>query len=117
MKTKGVPVVYGDPTENEVLDTAGVKDAKAVVVAIPDRFAQESMIAYIQTKAPNAKIISRVHLDEDWDKLKQLRVDKLVQPEFEAATEILKSILRSIGRDRESIKISVKNLRLSHAKI
>ncbi len=117
LKTKGVPVVYGDPTENEVLDTAGVKDAKAVVVAIPDRFAQESMIAYIQTKAPNAKIISRVHLDEDWDKLKQLRVDKLVQPEFEAATEILKSILRSIGRDRESIKISVKNLRLSHAKI
>jgi len=44
-------------------------------------------------------------------------MQKLVQPEFEAATEILKSILRSIGRDRESIKISVKNLRLSHAKI
>lgn len=117
LKTKGVSVVYGDPTENEVLDAAGVKDARAVVVAIPDRFAQESIIAYIQTKAPNAKIISRVHLDEDWDKLKQLQVDKLVQPEFEAATEILKSILRSLGRDRESIKISVKNLRLSHAKI
>lgn len=117
LKAKGVPVVYGDPAEREVLDAANISSARAVVVAIPDRFAQESLITYVQTVAPNAKIISRVHLDEDWDRLKSLQVDKLVQPEFEAATEILKSILRSLGRDRESVKASIKNLRLSHSRI
>ena len=83
-REKGIIAIHGDPIEKEVLKIAGVSEAKAVVIAIPDRISQESVIAHIQTLAPNTRIISRVHLDEDYEKLKSLRVDKLVQPEFEA---------------------------------
>ncbi len=114
---KGIFAVYGDPAENEVLEVANIENAKAVIIAIPDRISQESIITRIQTIAPNVKIISRVHLDEDWEKLKVLRVDKLVQPEFEAATAIIRTILNSMGKDKEIINKSIKSLRLSHAKI
>lgn len=117
LKESGTPFVYGDPSEPEVLDSAKLKSAKAVIVAIPDRLAQESLIAHIQTVSPDTKIISRVNLDEDWAKLKSLRVDKLVQPEFEAAREIVKTVLRSMGKDITEIRKTLKNLRLSHAKI
>lgn len=113
----GITAIYGDPSEKEVLDAANVKEAKAVVIAIPDRISQESVIAHVQSVSPGVKIISRVHLDEDWEKLKMLRVDKLVQPEFEAATSIIKNILVSLGKDNEEIKKSLKSIRLSHAKI
>lgn len=113
----GITAIYGDPSEKEVLDAANVKEAKVVVIAIPDRVSQESVIAHVQSVSPNVKIISRVHLDEDWEKLKLLRVDKLVQPEFEAATSIIKNILVSLGKDNEEIKKSLKSIRLSHAKI
>lgn len=116
-KKKGIFAVYGDPAENEVLEVANIENAKAVIIAIPDRISQESIITRIQTIAPNVKIISRVHLDEDWEKLKVLRVDKLVQPEFEAATAIIRTILNSMGKDKEIINKSIKSLRLSHAKI
>ncbi len=116
-REKGIIAIHGDPIEKEVLKIAGVSEAKAVVIAIPDRISQESVIAHIQTLAPNTRIISRVHLDEDYEKLKSLRVDKLVQPEFEAATSIIKNILVTMGKDKESINKSIKSLRLSHAKI
>lgn len=114
---KGIMAIHGDPIEKEVLLMAGLTQAKAVVIAIPDRLSQESVIAHVQTIAPDVRIISRVHLDEDYEKLKNLRVHKLVQPEFEAATSIIRNILVSMGKDKEEINKSIKNLRLSHAKI
>ena len=116
LKEQGTLVVYGDPTEPEVMEAVSIRGAKAVVIAIPDRVAQETLIAYVQSVAPSVKIISRVHLDSDWNKLKTLRVNKIVQPEFEAALEIVRSILRSTGKNKDEISDSVRSLRLSHAK-
>lgn len=116
LKKHDVNVIYGDPTEPEVLEAVSIRAAKAIVVAIPDHVAQETIITYTQSVAPNVKIISRAHLDTDWDKLKTLRVDKIVQPEFEASLEIVRSILRGIGKTNDQISGSVKSLRVSHSK-
>jgi CPA2 family monovalent cation:H+ antiporter-2 len=109
----GIPVLYGDPTEPEVLEAVGVRYSKAVILAIPDRVAQETLIAYVQTVAPATKIISRAHQDADWEKLKNLQVDKVVQPEFEAAIAIVKSVFGSMGKSKEDISAVTKSLRLS----
>lgn len=112
----GISVLYGDPTEPEVLEAVGIRAAKAVILAIPDRVAQETLITYVQTVAPEVKIISRAHLDEDWEKLKNLKVDKVVQPEFEAALEIVRSVLVSRGKNKDEISEAIKSLRVSHSK-
>lgn len=116
LKDSGIPVAYGDPTEPEVLEAVGVRDSRAVILAIPDSVAQETLIAYVQTVAPDTKIISRVHLDSDWEKLRDLRVDKIVQPEFEAAIAIIKSVFSSMGKTREEISAVTKSLRLSRSR-
>ena len=116
LKDSGIMVVYGDPTEPEVMDAVGIKNAKAIILAIPDRVAQETLIAHVQTVAPNVKIISRAHLNEDWEKLKTLRVDKVIQPEFEAAAEIIRSVLISRGKNRDEVYEVIRNLRVSHSK-
>lgn len=116
LKDSGVPVLYGDPTEPEVIDAVGIKGAKAVILAIPDRIAQETMITYIQTVAPNVKIISRVHLDEDVEKLKSLRVNKIVQPEFEAAIQIVRTVLIERGKSKEDVMGAIRSLRVSHGR-
>jgi CPA2 family monovalent cation:H+ antiporter-2 len=115
LKEAGTSVVYGDPTEPEVLEAVAIRGAKAIILAIPDRVAQETLIAYVQTVAPAVKIISRAHEDSDWEKLKTLRVDKVVQPEFEAAVAIVRSVLVGRGKSREEISEMIKRLRLSHA--
>ncbi|MCX6706258.1 MAG: cation:proton antiporter [Candidatus Woesebacteria bacterium] len=115
LKKGGLPVIFGDPAEPEVLEAAGIRRAKAVVVAIPDRISQEILISHVQTVAPDVKIISRVHLDSDWERLKILKVDKIVQPEFEAAIAITRSIFISMGKSREEIGERLKNLRISRS--
>lgn len=114
LKDSGTPVIYGDPTEPEILDSLNIKEAKALVLAIPDRFAQESLIVHTQTVAPDVKIISRAHLDSDWEKLKTLKVDRVVQPEFEASLAIIKSLLSSMGKPKEEVNDVLKGLRISH---
>lgn len=115
LKGKGLPVIYGDPGEPEVLDAAGIAAAKAIVLAIPDRVSQEMLISYVQTVAPNVKIISRVHLDEDWERLKIMKIHKVVQPEFEAAVAITRTILVSMGKSKEEIGEKIKSLRISRS--
>ena len=115
LKDRGVPVLYGDPTEPEVLELVGIRGSRAIILAIPDRVAQETLIAYVQTVAPNVKIIGRAHQDSDWDRLRSLRVDKIVQPEFEAAVEIIRSVLTASGKPKEEIGESIRRLRMSHS--
>jgi CPA2 family monovalent cation:H+ antiporter-2 len=116
LKDAETAVIYGDPTEPEVMEAAGLRGAKAIILAIPDRVAQETLIAYVQTVAPDVKIISRAHQEGDWEKLKTLKVDKVVQPEFEAAVEIIRSVLISRGKNRDEISDAIRNLRVSHSR-
>lgn len=87
-----VNVIYGDPVESQVLEMAGVREARAVIIALPDQLAQEEIVAYVQTVSPKTKIIARTSSDQEYRKLKHLRVKKVVQPEFEAAISILRSL-------------------------
>jgi len=116
LREKGIPVLYGDPGEVEILNSVNVQAAKVLVLAIPDMIAQENLITYAQTLAPQVRIISRVHRGSDWEKFKTLRVNKIVQPEFEAAMAITRSILSSMGKDKVQIADIVKKIRISHAK-
>ncbi|OGM08695.1 hypothetical protein A2W13_03385 [Candidatus Woesebacteria bacterium RBG_16_36_11] len=115
LKQKGTDVIYGDPEERDILMASGIKNAKVIVVAIPDRIAQEAIITQVQNLNPSVKIISRVHTDDEFDRVKLLRVDKIVQPEFEAAMAIIKSILYSQGKNKEEVSNLLKSLRLSKA--
>ena len=98
------------------MEAVGIRDSKVVILAIPDRVAQETLIAYTQSVAPNVKIISRAHLETDWEKLRDLQVNKVVQPEFEAALAIIRSVFISMGKSKEDISGVVKSLRLSRSK-
>lgn len=115
LQEQGHRVIYGDPTLREVLQAADIESAKAVVIAIPDALEQRAVIASVQTLAPGLKIISRVHFDEDVDKLKILKVDKIVQPEFEASVAIVRAIFSSMGKPKEEVAERLKSLRLSRA--
>ncbi len=113
-KAVGIEVIYGDPARFEVLETAGIKNAKAIVLSMPDNMAQQEIIAYCQNKVPDIKIIARAHLDEDVRKLAGLKIRKVVQPEFEGALAIVKDILNERGYTRDQINEKMKSLRTSH---
>lgn len=114
LKDKGIPVVYGDPADKDVLDFAQVDFAKAVIIAIPDRHTQELVIGNAQTLNRHIKIICRTHHEEDQKDLKSLGVDAVVQPEFEAAISIVERLLPSFGVSGEDMAGKIKRLKIEH---
>ena len=111
-----IPAIYGDASFPEILKASGIASAKAIIITLPDRVAQEEIITFCQKENKDVKIMVRAHLDSDMKKLVDMKVHKIVQPEFEAALAIVKNILVSSGHSKVEVAKKMKGLRLSHSK-
>ncbi len=114
LKQSGVAVIYGDPSEAEILRAANIANARVVVIAIPDRSAVELIISHCRSLNPNAIIICRTHHEEDKSKLKKLGVHVLIQPEFEAALSITTKLLRLYNVSLSDIEEKIIKLKDEH---
>lgn len=93
LKRRGIPFVYGDPTDLEVLDFAQVDKAKVVVVAVPDRKSHEIIIRNALKLNSKVKIIVRSHFEDDKEFLTSLGAFAVIQPEREAGLTIAQKIV------------------------
>ncbi len=114
LSKKGIPALFGDPADRDVLDKAQVDKAKAVVIAIPDRHTQELIIGNSLTLNRGAAIYCRSHHEEDQKDLKTLGVTAIIQPEFEAALSIVHKVLSSYGSDQSDIAGKISRLKIEH---
>ncbi len=114
LKLKGVDVIFGDPTEIDVLNLAQVDKASLIILAIPDSLSQKMIIANCQTLNRKVKIICRSHLEEDRLDLKDMGVTHIIQPEFEAALSMSHKALQIYGFDKEDINERIKLIKRDH---
>ena len=114
LKERGIPVVFGDPGDIDVLDYAQVDKARVLIIAIPDRHTQELIIAHAQTLNKGIHIICRTHYEEDQKVLKALGVDVIIQPEFEAAISIVSRLLSNYGVTTDDINGKITRLKIEH---
>jgi len=91
-KKMGINIIYGDPTDPNILDYAEVETAMALVLALPDRISQESIIVSAKTVNKNIIIISRAHQKTDKQRMRDLGANFVVQPETEASLSIIKKL-------------------------
>jgi CPA2 family monovalent cation:H+ antiporter-2 len=92
-KKEGINIIYGDPTDLDILDYAETEHAAALVTALPDRFSQETIILNARKLNRNILIISRIHHNNHLKRMKDLGVRIVVQPEFEASLSIIRKLL------------------------
>lgn len=113
--TKGMKnALYGDPTDIEILKSAGVKSAKILVVGLPDSFSQKVIIKSALELNPKLVVLCRSHKDEDKYELVNLGVNTIVIPEFEAGLRIGKKVLELLGfSDKNTLEL-LRKLRKFH---
>jgi len=102
-KRQGMSVIYGDPTDKDILDYAEIESAKVLVLAVPDRYSQETITLQARKLNKDLIIISRVHKHHDQNRMKDLGVDIVIQPEFEASMSIIKRIFRIHNLSKDDI--------------
>jgi len=113
-KKEGINIIYGDPTDIDILDFAEVENAKVLVLALPERYSQEKVILNAKRLNPKILIIARIHKQEDQHRFKSLGVQITIQPELEAAISIIKKIYFLHQLPYEEIATKIKRIRLEY---
>jgi len=113
-KKQGVNIIYGDPTDINILDYAQVDEALILILALPERLAQEAVVLNARKLKRDIFIISRVHRQADQTRMKDLGANLVVQPEFEASLTIIKKIYLWHKMDKQDIINKIRRLKIEH---
>lgn len=111
-KKEGVNIIYGDPTDFDILDYTEVENALALVLVVPNRISQEAIILNAKKLNRQVTIISRIHKKNDQRRMKDLGVDLVVQPEFEASISIIKRLFLMSQLPKEEIVKKIQYFKL-----
>lgn len=107
----GTPIVYGDSTHPEVLEHAGIKNAKILVIAVSDRFSLEATVALARRLNPALHIIARTRYVQEVPILYKLGAHEIVPEEFETSIEIFSRVLQKYEVPEDVIEKSVREVR------
>ena len=105
-QSRGYLYIRGDAEEDEVLQTAGVKKAKALIAATGSD-AENAFIA-MSAKAlnPNIFVVARADDDSAIRKLKKAGADRVVNPYAIAGQRLVNIVLRPVAMDFMSNTLS-----------
>lgn len=101
---EGFPVVYGDAAASTVLEAAGVRRSRLVILTLPDALSTRLAVENTRRLNPSVHIVARSAAAEQIDELARLGVYEAVQPEFEAALELAHQALAHLGIGAEEIQ-------------
>jgi len=86
--------IFGDAAHEELLEHAGIHDARALVVVVSDQEAVPRIVHTAHRLAPDLYIIARTQHIRHAQDLLDLGADEVVSEEYEAAREIFTRALR-----------------------
>jgi CPA2 family monovalent cation:H+ antiporter-2 len=97
LNQRGIPTLYGDAANSEVLTHAGLAHARALVVTGPDEDANALIVTAARDLAPRLPIIARASSEEGTKHLAQLGAQDVIHPELEGGLEIIRHTLLQLG--------------------
>ena len=93
----GYPTIFGDAAAEPVLEAAGVRRARLVMVTLPDPVGMRLGIERIRSINPNVHVVARSSTVEQLGELGRLGVYEAVHPESEAGLELGRQALNHLG--------------------
>ncbi len=97
LRDLGVPVLYGDAANSEILQHAGLKHARAVVITVPDDTIAQMIVDSIHRHTPDVHIVARASTWFAGNQLRLLGVEDVVRPELEGGVELMRQTLLELN--------------------
>ncbi len=110
-KQAGFPVVYGDGSHRIVLDALSIQTASLLVVTIPSIVTSQAIIKQARKINQQMRVVARISEPEFFEVFKELRVNDLVYPEFEAGLEMTRQVLFHLHLSPSEIQRQTETMR------
>ena len=111
LRARGIPCIYGDAANLDILAQAQLERARVMAVTFPDPIGAKLAVANARRINPRLDVVARVHRDEDTEALRKLGVAEMVRPELEAGLEVIRHTLHRFGLTTQEIQYIVNALR------
>lgn len=102
--------IFGDAAQREVLEHAGIFNARALVVVVSEQEAIPRIVHLARQLSPHIHIVARIRHIRHTQKLLDIGADEVVSEEFEAAREIFTRALRKYHLPEAEIQKIVSRL-------
>jgi len=110
-KAKGIPILFGDASNEHILETVNLRKARAVVVAISDSHATKNIIANIRSISSSVYTLVRTRYVRETEELLHLGADDVIPEEFETSIEIFSRVLHSFLIPIDEIETITESVR------
>ena len=111
MRDNKIAVVFGDASRPTILEAAGLKHARLVVITTTNDTILPPIVSEIKSVRRDIPIVVRVEEVEDIDTLSSLTIDEIVQPQLEVGLEMVRQSLLSLGVDEAKVFTLLGQLR------
>lgn len=111
LREQGNTVVYGDASNAAVLERAGLENARALVIAVPDPPATRFIVEHARRVNPDIHIIVRTHSERERDRLERLGVSAAIMGEMELALQMASATLNAFDVDTLDSAMLIQGLR------
>jgi CPA2 family monovalent cation:H+ antiporter-2 len=117
-REEGHRVVYGDASRPDVLEAAGIRQAKALVISGPPTEHTVEIIGIARNMNPNVRVLSRSEYLKETAKIRRAGADMVFSGEGQTALAMTESILEFLGAtpqqiDRERERMREEILRIT----
>ena len=103
--------IFGDAVQEEVLEHAGIRDAKTLIVVVSEQEAVPRIVHHARVLSPSLHIVARTRHLRQSRHLMDLGADEVISEEYESAKEIFQRILRDYDVPEAEIAMVVQRIR------
>jgi CPA2 family monovalent cation:H+ antiporter-2 len=109
--SKNLPVINGDATQESVLNTLNLNQARALVIAISDKEATREILSKVRQICQSLYIIVRTRYVKEIEELHALGADEVIPEEFETSIEIFTRVMHNFLIPKVEIDSFTESLR------
>jgi CPA2 family monovalent cation:H+ antiporter-2 len=113
----GIHVIYGDAANPEILQAAGIRHARAVVLAMSDPISTRYTVRTARALNPTVYIVARTRYLAEIEPLYASGATDVIPEEFEAFVEIADRVLQMLGVDEATRQQIIHACRARHYKM
>jgi monovalent cation:H+ antiporter-2, CPA2 family len=114
LERQGVPTLYGDAANSDILSHVHLKQARMVVVTLPDEAAAAIVVATTRAEAAHVPIIARAATQEGVVRLRNLGAQDVIYPELEGGMEMMQETLTHLGYSESKVEEYADAVRRDH---
>ncbi len=106
----GKLAIYGDATQRDILEAAGIREAKYLLVTIPEVLVRTVVILAAKDLNPELRVFVRARYIQERAWLEEVGATGVVTEEAETAVGLAVILLREVGADEERIRSEIRRI-------